>query len=259
MRKLLNILLLTLLPILSQAQSDGKPAELTCGEQVQVTATAKPGYHFEQWSDGNTDNPRWMDVLSDTDLVAIFAKDCERPVVPVIPLYERVLMVDKNAFNKMGFYPAETDISWYRVKGEQDEIGAIHRDDELVHVGYYLTIDISPNKSAWYYAEVPVKAREDMLLCSDTLRSNIWKFDGTQDIDDVYNGAYTCRFTGSGVLISGLPPAGDVVVALCDMAGRCIERHQANNSCTFSPPSAGCYIIQVTTQAGTIGVRYIQP
>lgn len=259
MRKSLAILFLTILPVIAIAQSEGTPQELTCGEQVLVTAMPNPGYHFEQWSDGNTDNPRWMDVLSDTDLVAIFAKDCNRPIVPVVALYERVLMVDKSKLNKMGFFPAETDINWYRVVGEQDELGATRRDDELVHVGYYLTIDISPNTAAWYYAEVPVKAPDSLHLCSDTLRSTTWHFNGTQDFETAYGNTFTCRYTGSGVLITGLPPTEDAVVALCDMAGRCIERQTANTTCTFSPPPAGCYIIQITTRAGTIGLRYLQP
>ena len=259
MRKSLAILFLTILPVLAIAQSESMPQELNCGEQVLVTATAKPGYHFEHWSDGNTDNPRWMDVLSDTDLVAIFTKDCERPLVPVVALYERVLMVDKTKFNKQGFFPAETDIHWYRIVGEQDELGATHRDDELVHVGYYLTITISPNTNAWYYAEVPVKAPDSLFLCSDTLRSNTWKFDGTQDVAPPHGSDYSCRYTGADVLITGLPPMGEVIISLCDMAGRCIERQTANTTCSFSPPPAGCYIIQITTRAGTIGLRYLQP
>jgi len=256
-RKLLNILILTLLPILTIAQSDNAAQELTCGEQVLVTATANPGYQFEQWSDGITDNPRWMDVLGDTDLVAIFSKICEQPLVPVVPLYEQVLMVDKNALNKNGFFPAETDINWYRVVGEQDELGAINRDDELVHVGYYLTISISPNTTAWYYAEVPVKAPEDISLCSDTLRSNIWKYDGSQDIESTQAPPVTCRYTGTEVQVTGLPPIGDVRVTLCDMAGRKIAQQSANNTCSFSAPPPGCYIIQIATKAGITGVRLI--
>lgn len=45
--------------------------------QSECTITASPeyGYHFTQWSDGNTDNPRTVIVTSDTTLIASFAKN----------------------------------------------------------------------------------------------------------------------------------------------------------------------------------------
>lgn len=43
--------------------------------EAQVQANAYHGYHFDHWSDGNTDNPRYIVVLQDTHLVAYFASD----------------------------------------------------------------------------------------------------------------------------------------------------------------------------------------
>lgn len=40
---------------------------------VWITATANYGYHFTQWNDGNTQNPRRVVVLQDTALTACFA------------------------------------------------------------------------------------------------------------------------------------------------------------------------------------------
>lgn len=39
---------------------------------VQLTATANYGYYFSSWSDGNTDNPRTLQVTQDTTLEALF-------------------------------------------------------------------------------------------------------------------------------------------------------------------------------------------
>lgn len=39
---------------------------------VQLTAAANYGYHFSSWSDGNTDNPRTLQVTQDTTLEALF-------------------------------------------------------------------------------------------------------------------------------------------------------------------------------------------
>ena len=40
---------------------------------VILSATANYGYHFTQWSDGNTDNPRVVSVTEDASFVAMFA------------------------------------------------------------------------------------------------------------------------------------------------------------------------------------------
>ena len=45
-----------------------------CNE-VKVTVTADPGYTFVNWSDGNTDNPRVVEVTSDTTVTANIKKN----------------------------------------------------------------------------------------------------------------------------------------------------------------------------------------
>ena len=42
-------------------------------DNVTLSATANYGYHFSQWSDGNTDNPRTLVLTQDTVLTAEFA------------------------------------------------------------------------------------------------------------------------------------------------------------------------------------------
>ncbi len=45
----------------------------TCNNELTIQATANEHYHFTQWSDGSTDNPRTFVVVQDTALMAIFA------------------------------------------------------------------------------------------------------------------------------------------------------------------------------------------
>ena len=42
------------------------------GETVKITATPYGGYVFKEWSDGNTDNPRYLTLSSDINLTAYF-------------------------------------------------------------------------------------------------------------------------------------------------------------------------------------------
>ena len=44
-------------------------------DDMLLTATPDYGYHFKQWSDGNTDNPRTIELRQDTTFEAIFAVD----------------------------------------------------------------------------------------------------------------------------------------------------------------------------------------
>ena len=234
--------------------------DVDCGTKVQITATPKPGYHFERWSDGSTDNPRWIDVSADSDLKAYFAPDCKQPVVPVEALYDWMLVVDKVTLNNMGFTPAEDDVRWYRVVNKIDERGAAKRDDELVHVGYYLTVTHAGSIDDFYYAEIEVDAPESFVLCSDTLRSTTWKFDGTQAVFRLTDTPFACHFAEGKVHITGLPPGEPADVAVFDPLGKCILRTRSKESgLVFDAPPAGCYIIQVSTRAGTSGIRYIQP
>ena len=47
--------------------------QTSCGNDAILSATPNYGYHFTQWSDGNTDNPRSLFPTSDTVYMAIFA------------------------------------------------------------------------------------------------------------------------------------------------------------------------------------------
>lgn len=44
-----------------------------CGNIVSITATPVTGYHFTQWQDGNTDNPRQIEVKASASYTASFA------------------------------------------------------------------------------------------------------------------------------------------------------------------------------------------
>ena len=51
------------------------PAYSSCDESIKITASPNPGYHFSQWSDGNTDNPRTVYLTEDQTFTAEFAKN----------------------------------------------------------------------------------------------------------------------------------------------------------------------------------------
>ncbi|MBP5501857.1 MAG: hypothetical protein J6Y24_03610 [Bacteroidales bacterium] len=48
--------------------------EFADGTEIQIMATANSGYHFEKWSDDDTNNPRTITVNKNIALIAIFAE-----------------------------------------------------------------------------------------------------------------------------------------------------------------------------------------
>ena len=61
----------------NQIGSVNAPKSAMYLDQVTISATAKYGYHFVQWSDGNADNPRVLVLTQDTTLIAEFALTIE--------------------------------------------------------------------------------------------------------------------------------------------------------------------------------------
>lgn len=71
--------------------------------QASITAEANPCYHFVQWNDGDTTNPRILTVTQDTNFTAIFAYN--EPVIG----YDTVTACDSytwdgNTYNTSGTY-----------------------------------------------------------------------------------------------------------------------------------------------------------
>ena len=70
-------------------------------EGNQISAIANYGYHFVQWSDGNTDNPRSLTLTQDTILTAEFA----------INTYEVTIVAENGATSGAGTYNHGTTIT----------------------------------------------------------------------------------------------------------------------------------------------------
>lgn len=161
-RHIVNLLLSTLLILCgtsawAQTQVDG----LHCGDVVVITATPENGNQFVQWSDGNTDNPREIEIGEDgnIDVYAIFKEVCApQTTIQLVELYGQLVMVNVEDLRQQGYQPQESDIFWYRIVGEQDEI-IDSEDDVLVHQGYY--VNKQTVLSGEYYAQFTPTPQDD--------------------------------------------------------------------------------------------------
>ena len=58
----------------SKGYVTGGAVDIYVGTNISLKATAKTGYYFTQWNDGNTDNPRAITVTGDAEYIAEFGK-----------------------------------------------------------------------------------------------------------------------------------------------------------------------------------------
>lgn len=69
-----------------------------------IYATPKVGYHFVQWSDGNTDNPREIVLTQDTSFMAIFAANIY--TITFVDDNDTILVSQEVEYNTMPVPPA---------------------------------------------------------------------------------------------------------------------------------------------------------
>ena len=156
--------------------------EVAEGTWIELRAKAAEDWHFDHWSDGDTASVRQVEVTADMQFTAYFALNCgDYPTLPVVSLYDWLLMLDVRSIHAMGYTFAEEDVIWYRVNGAPDkESDGAKADDERVGTGYSFTLNESLVNSGDYYATVDVSSSPAGTLCSGMMRSQIVHFASTR-------------------------------------------------------------------------------
>ena len=108
--------------------------------EAQIQANAYHNYHFARWSDGDTDNPRYIVVMQDVNLEAIFLAEGETEGIDDVE--EGALRVWANnghiyvaTDNAAG---AETSVEVYDMKGCKVATMATDEESPLLPKGVYL-------------------------------------------------------------------------------------------------------------------------
>lgn len=166
-------------------------AELTgvpCGATVRLRAIAPDGWHFDHWSDGSTDSVYLVEVRSDLHLIAYFSSACEDFNLPVVALYDRLIMLDMRSIQALGYFFEPHQVTWYRVKGQPDPLddsgdaSSSDPPDEEVGTGFYLTLDQNLVGTGSYYALVDMSIDATGLLCP-VMRSQLVQFSAPENAD----------------------------------------------------------------------------
>ena len=240
----------------------GRADEVACGTWLQLRAVPVEDWHFERWSDGNTDSVRLIEITSDTTLYAHFAPNCgDYAALPVISLYDWLLTLDVQTIQSKGYYFAENNVTWYRVRGVPDKLEAgASADDERMTTGYYLTIDKSFKGTGDYYAIVDVSGSPSGALCTGLMRSELVHYSSSDAPAKTPLLEPSMVRPNEPQRLLQLDPEYPTTVTIYDISGHRLQTLTANGVERLSlqaAPVAGCYQVVVRNGEQKTVLRYI--
>ncbi len=253
-RRLLYILFVALsVPI--------RAIEVPCGTWIELRATSVDDWHFDHWNDGDTSAVRQIEVTSDAHYVAYFAPNCgDYPALPVVTLYDWLIMLDMRTINAKGYYFGEDAVTWYRVRGVPDQLtDGASADDERMGTGYSLTIDQSFLGTGDYYASVDVSSSPSGVLCTDLMRSLIVHYASSASPAPPLLEPTMVRPKEPQRLLR-LNFNNPTTVTIYDIAGHRLQTLTADGVERMSlqaQPVAGCYQVVVENGEQRTVLRYI--
>ena len=258
MKRLLSIISILCLCVHLQAEvRTGVP----CGEWLTLEAHPFPDYVFVQWSDGNTDSIRSIQVNEDAMYIAFFAARCEEYANwPVIALYDWVLMLNVSAINEKGYYISPANVTWYRAVGEPDDMHDMFpQDDQIVAQGtYYLTLDKSLKGTGNYYAIVDVSDAQGQ-LCDGLMRTVIINYSGSEEQAPQVRLISNCARSGQQLKLVGLVPDETTTIQVYSTAGQLIRTFTCEDAQFLfaAEAAAGCYHVRVASPSVRQMLKYL--
>jgi len=233
---------------------------VNCGTLVEIHAEAAQYYRFVEWSDGVTDAVRNVVATSDSDLVALFEPICgDNADLPVVFLYNGLIMLDLDSVKARGFNPSANDVTWYQVVGDADAIdAAFPADDQFICSGYYLSLPTNSLGYGEYYAVVDVSGTPEA-ICHDKMRSVIVSY--TSDASKTrVEMAPTNVKNGDVMTITGLMPEERTTIMVYDYTGKAVQVLETEGLSTYDIKAcgaAGVYMVKVTSDSVNETLRFI--
>jgi len=247
----LAIFFLLFLSVCAVRAEEWMQSGLRCGQIVILTAVPEPDYRFSSWSDGNTDNPRRVEVTRAMELQAFFVSACDAQyILPVDYLFSQMFVLNRNTLRTLGYDPAASEVRWYRVTGEIDDVTSAGGDDVLVATGYYLSRDGLPGGQYYVQCEFP---NPESGRCPVVLRSPVYRISLTGLTDAEGAGLRlvpSVADKGQTITLTGMPVTEQAVVTVFDASGRLLLHAMSDATETMTltaQAAAGCYLVHVKT------------
>ncbi len=138
--------------------------------------------------------------------------------LPAVSKYNGwLLMVNLNAINAKGWYPAEQQVRWYRVVGQLDNAANAENDDQFLATGYYFTK--GEPLSGDYYATIDIPVTDDD-PCGASLRTVTITCAEQNASASLAPSVVT---PGETIQVVGLNPLQNYTVTVYNLAGVLVE------------------------------------
>ena len=261
MRKTFLTILCTLCAGFLFAGNAGTSGVYECGTWLQLVATPFDDFHFVEWSDGNVEQVRTIEVNEDATYIAYFADNCEEYANwPVVALYDWLLMVNVAAINEMGYYFSPQNVTWYRVVGEPDDMhnDFPQNDQVVVRDSYYLTLARNLQNTGSYYAVVDVSNAQGM-LCDGLMRTVIINYSGNGGKAPQLNLLPNCALPGQQLKLVGLIPNETTTIQVFSTAGQLMHTYTCDNEQFLFPAEivSGCYHLRISSPSVQEVIKYV--
>lgn len=205
---------------------------------VQVHAYPECGYQFNHWSDGNTDNPRTLSLISDSSIVGYFTTQSNDTVFYYDTTY--ITVHDTTVLHDTTYLPVyvhDTTIMY-------DTLYTTVHDTVIAYV------NVPVHDTVFAYIEVPV---HDTVYLPQYIYDTIWLHDtitihdtiyisgeGIDGVDALNAKVYSCN---GQIVVDG---ASGNTVTLYDASGRVLAtKHDYGTVIRFDAPASGTYMIKI--------------
>ncbi len=177
--------------------------------------------------------------------------------MPAVSKYnDWLLMIDLNEINKLGFYPTEEEVEWYKIQGEADFAATVTSDplDSIVGTGYYFTTGQQLNGE--YYAVIDMLP-DTLDACGAILRTVTLTCASTSAGVSI---APNIAAPGEDITINGLNPTLSYTLDIYNFAGMLVEHITISNVSTYTFKAqslVGYYMLNVQTNEMATSLKYI--
>ena len=248
--------------------------------QHTISATSFNGFAFRSWNDGNTDNPRVINVTSDTNLVAYFdTVPCD--IVSQFPWelsFAENLLVCWEHYSRIGgmpwmpmmgvivspampgtgnvdnwlvspyIIPDDNMALFYECRGSAGDsleiVVITDAGDTVTIANEYITSqseERQANLSAYAGQQVRFAFHHYASNPSGILMLTRGVVDYLQAIDDVENNSFVVSTSGRRIRITDAPEGR---LTVHDVMGRCVVASPSANG-SYDLPAAGVYLVRI--------------
>ncbi|MEE0266616.1 MAG: leucine-rich repeat protein [Bacteroidales bacterium] len=222
-------------------------------ESAMLTATANPCYEFVSWNDGNTENPRYINLTSDTNLIANFtARDFGVTLLANI--------CEGETYNENGFEINEEG-TYTQTLQTENGCDSLITLILIVNPNFDTTIEATINTGETYSefgfneteAGIYTQTLQSEMGCDSTITLNLSVTASLLDMENTTLSFYP-NPTKNEITFSTKIDAVEVI----ELSGKVVMKAENTNEINISTLSSGIYNIRLHSNGKTITQKLIK-